>query len=292
MKRPLKLFDEIYQETLNTIIQEGVEKTDRTSVGSNISHFAHSFTFNMNDGGTDNVYVPFLQVRKFVPRIFFEELMWMLRGQTDVRILQEKKVNFWNDNSTNEFLDSIGRPHIKENTIGKGYGYQMRNFNGVDQLKEVFEGLKNNPLGRRHVISFWNPADLNDMALEPCHYSYVFSVQGEYLNLAFTMRSSDFYLAGAANTSFAAMWLAMFAKALGLKAGKVAYFGVDVHLYSNAVSAAQKVIQRDLEGIRMPTIEIKKEIDSLEDILSMEWSDIEVHDFDPQDNPENVRMAV
>lgn len=291
MKRPVTTFDSIYQSTLQTIIDEGVEKQDRTSVGSNISHFAHSFTFNMNDGATDMVYVPFLQVRKFAPRIFFEELMWMLRGQTDVGILQEKKVNFWNGNSTKEFLESIGRPHIEENTIGKGYGYQMRNFNGIDQLKEVFEGLKNNPLGRRHVISFWNPADLNDMALEPCHYSYVFSVQGEYLNLAFTMRSSDFYLAGAANTSFAAMWLAMFAKALGLKAGKVAYFGVDVHLYSNAVSAAQKVIQRDIGGIAVPSIEITKELNSLDDILDMEWSDIVVNDFNPMDNPEQVEMA-
>lgn len=279
-------------DLLDDVIQNGNYKEDRTSVGSNLSVFGRSFHY---DCSGDKNYVAFMQCRTFSPRIAFEELMWMLRGQVDVKILQDKNIKIWDGNSSVDYLRSINKEHIEPNTIGKGYGYQMRNMNGVDQLVETFNGLKSNAVGRRHVISLWNPADFNDMALEPCHNYYGFYSDGKRLCLHQQMRSNDVFFGNPYNVAFSTMWMTFFALALGLEVGELFFTVTDAHVYTNQIDAAKETIKNyrrlDKEFTR-PYITVKKELTCLEDILSLEWEDIEVHNWERGNKIGNAKMAV
>ena len=169
----------------------------------------------------------------------------MLSGSCDTRVLKEKNVNIWDGNSSREFLDNVGLTHIREGFIGKGYGHQFRNFNGVDQLVDVAHKLAHTPNDRRMLINLWNPADLNEMALPPCHLMYQFITTGDKLNLSFYQRSSDFVLAGNHNFLFASMFLHFFADLFGYEAGVVTHNIGDCHIYENHIEAAEEMISRD-----------------------------------------------
>lgn len=280
-----------YRSTIRYILEEGITKPDRTDVGENVSVFglSHKYRIDKTDRGYE---VPFLQVRKFAPRIAFEELMWMIRGDTDAGSLQEKRIYIWDGNTSADYLNSIGKSHIPVGTIGKGYGHQFRNFNGVDQLVEVFESLKNNPNGRRHHISLWNPSDFPDMALEPCHYGYTFYHVDGRLSLQQTMRSSDWVFGFPYNIAFASMFLIFMAEALGYEPSEVFWVGTDVHIYKNQIKLANKVVDHDYGwSLGQPKINVKKKLTSLEDILTLEWTDIEVLDFTTGPEFEKVQMA-
>lgn len=281
--------DAQYQGALIHLMENGLDSDDRTGVGT-VKTFDENFHFDLR---TDRGYIlPALSLRKIAPRIAFEELMWMLRGSVDVTELQEKNIHIWDGNSTREFLDSRGLHHWPENTIGKGYGYQMRNFNGVDQLKDCFEGLRKDPNGRRHLISFWNPGDLKETALPPCHLLYNFMVTGEHLNLKFFQRSCDTILGAPMNLMFAGFWLAIFAKALDLKVGRLAYSVTDFHMYKNHGEAATEMCLRKPRP--MPLFHIHKGLNSLDDILSLTWEDIDIEDYDPHPalDKDKLKMAV
>lgn len=271
-------FDTQYKNALVRTLGEGVDSGDRTGVGT-IKVFDQNFHIDLRHEGEGHV-LPILQLRKVSPRIAFEELQWMMRGSFDVTELQDKNVHIWDGNSTREFLDARGLDDWPTHTIGKGYGYQMRDFGGVDQLTKVFDGLKSNPNGRRHLISFWNVGELPEMALEPCHLLYNFMVTGEYLNLKVIIRSNDSVLGNPTNCMFAGLWLTFFAMALGYKVGKLAVSTTDFHIYTNHVDAVDEMCMRDVPS-SVPKIRVNKKLKSLNDILSLEWDDIEVFDYDP-----------
>lgn len=237
-------YDMQYKKILHRILNEGVDSDDRTGVG-----VRKVFDANINvdlDTGTDGVYtLPALTLRRTAVKSSFYEMIWMLSGNTDASWLQDRGIKIWDGNSSREFLDSVGLNHIKEGNIGKGYGHQFRNSDGVDQLARVVYDLTYNPSSRRHVINLWNVSDLSEMALPPCHMMYQFVVTGEHLNLKFTQRSSDFVLAASMNCVFASFFLALMAKMTGFKVGKVAHSMVDVHAYQNHLEAAQVIMDRD-----------------------------------------------
>jgi len=288
-------FDMFYLGLAANIIKNGHSALDRTSVGSNKKVFGVTYKYEV---GKEN-RMPFMFCRAFNPRIAFEELMWMLRGQTDAKILQDKGIRIWDGNTTREFLDKNGLHDVPTGFIGKGYGYQMRSFGGVDQLQKLFDGLKNNPNDRRHIINFWNVPELPEMALPPCHYDYQFVPVGNILNLRFTLRSSDVVFGLPYNMAFAAMWLSFFSKALKMTPGEIMYVGTDVHVYSNQFELVEKTTTQFnnlWKGLSLPEpkININKELSSLDDILALEYSDIEVIDLPKAKNPEldvKVEMA-
>lgn len=242
-------FDRQHKALLKRIISEGVDVEDRTGTGCR-KVFDANITVDLS-GDEENYHLPIMSLRKTFPRTAFMELLWMLSGSTDVKDLQEVGVGIWDANSSREFLDKQGLHHLTEGQIGKGYGYQMRKFNGhVDQITNLIEGIKKNPNGRRHIVSMWNPAELHETSLPPCHHCYNFMVVGDKLHLKFTQRSSDQVLAGNMNIMFASFFLMLVAAKTGYEAGKVSQSITDAHIYHNLMDAALEIIERpyvDLE---------------------------------------------
>lgn len=290
------MIDYQYLENLRTIIVDGTWQNDRTSVGRSKQYFGLSTRFN-----TYNMFAPFIQCRTFAPRIAFEELMWMLRGSTDVTELQAKNIHIWDGNSTREFLDSRGMFSTPENDIGKAYGYQYRRFGGkTDQIKEVFEGLRDNPTSRRYVISIWNPNDKNEMALEPCFYAYNFVYIDGVLNLDVTSRSNDVLFGQPYNLAFSYFWLLLFSRALGYDMGTIRLNIANAHYYENQQPLVDVMMRgeffENLYNFITPscTINMSKKLETIEDVLSMQWEDITVHNWVKGDKLVNdvIQMAV
>jgi thymidylate synthase len=288
--------EHVYLLNLHVINTMGEWQSDRTSVGRSKQMFGLTTRFH-----TQNKYAPFIQCRSFAPRIAFEELMWMLRGSTDVTELQEKNIHIWDGNSTREFLDSRGMLDTPENNIGRAYGYQFRSFGGVtDQVKEVFEGLRDNPTSRRYVISIWNPNDKNDMALEPCFYAYNFVYINGVLNLDVTSRSNDYPYGAPYNLAFSFFWLLLFSRALGYKMGNIRLNVANAHYYENQQPIVDELLDYHCRGaaayLNEPICDVKedKEIKTLQDVLSTQWSDIVVSNCvkGPTLGAENIKMAV
>ncbi len=270
--------------TLNNILTRGVRKKDRTGVGT-LSTFGEQLRFSLEDGR-----FPLLTHRRVPLRMAFEELMWMIRGQTDAKILAEKKVNIWNDNTTRKFLDGRGLKW-EVGDIGPAYGFQLRHYGakyygchhnyagkGFDQLANVIHLLKNDPSSRRIMFTFWNPADLCKMALPPCAFNYQFYVSGKWLSCKLTQRSSDISLAGGWNIATASLWTYMLAKICGLRPKEVIWSTGDTHIYMNQVAAVKEMVQR--EPNPFPTIFLKSPKDNY--IENFEWSDIILQDYRPQ----------
>lgn len=282
--------EKAYLDIMREIIDHGVDVADRTGFGTR-GIFGAQMRFNMDDG------FPLLTTRRIAFRIAFEEMMWFLRGQTDSKILEAKKINIWKGNSTRQFLDSRGLNHLPEGDIGYGYGHQLRNFNGdstsagFDQLVALVSGIKTNPSSRRHFVSYWNPNQvLSKAALPPCHVSWSVQVAGGSLNLSFQMRSNDFYLGNPTNIAGYAFLLHALANLFSLKPGVLVYQGSDVHLYLNQIENAKLQIQR--EPMPFPTFKINKDIASLDDLLSLEFSDLSISDYRHHPDLPKVEMAV
>lgn len=275
-------YDLQHLHLIQKIRRDGTVSSDRTGTGT-MKLFGQNIYIDASDG-----YLPLFRGRMISARIAFEEMMWMLRGETDVAKLQEKNIKIWDGNTTREALDSYGKHHIKENTIGKGYGHQFRNFNGVDQLWEVISEIKKNPNGRRHVINLWNPADFNDMVLHPCHLLYEFMVQDDVINIHQHIRSNDVVLGQPFNIIFATMFLGLVAKLLNYKMGTVWQSITDAHVYSNHFDGVDKLFSeiegREDEWISLmrktPTWKINKDINTFEDMLETQWEDIEISNYD------------
>jgi thymidylate synthase len=285
-------YDQIYVDGIREIVKNGVDKADRTSVGGNRSIFGYSYKFDI-ERLDDNIYtMPFLQLRRFSARIAFWELIWMLQGNTDVSFLKKRNISIWDGNSSVDYLSKINKIPIEPGTIGKGYGYQFRNFNGIDQLDDLLDGLVRNPTGRRHIISLWNPADIKDMALEPCHYLYEFYYNPNgTLNIHQHLRSNDWLLGQPYNAAFAALFLLFVAKITGYEPGTVWFTGTDVHMYDNQHLLALKCI---CESTDTPTasITVPDGLWKLDDVL-YEFDD-STFSFNYEKGPmlEKVDMAV
>lgn len=272
-------FEFTYLSLIDNVLHHGKLKKDRTTVGSNMSTFGTSMHFYSKKDTNEFITAPFMQSRVFAPRIAFEELMWMMNGRTDVKFLHDRNIHIWDGNTSQEYLQQINKTHIEEGTIGKGYGYQFRNFNGIDQLKVVFDGLKKDPYGRKHVISLWNPADFKDMALEPCHHQYNFYVIDNKLCLNQHMRSSDIILGKPYNMAFTSFMCSLFAKALNMEVGDLWFTAVDNHIYTNLIDIAKEQVKSIDKAFSTPKYKINKDISSFDEMLSVEWKDIEIIDF-------------
>lgn len=250
------MFDFQYRRELIRIMNEGFDSGDRTGTGTR-KVWSANFELDLEqEKATQACLLPALTTRKVFPRTAYYELLWMLSGNTDANWLKERGIGIWNGNTSREFLDSRGLTHLREGQIGKGYGHQFRNFSGVDQLSNVFDGLLADPDGRRHIISLWNPAELDEMALPPCHMMYQFGVTDDLLNLKFYQRSADMILGVPMNIMFSAMFLTIAAKALGYRVGKLSHSMGDAHIYHNHFQAAEYLIDSHARG-PYPSFEIE-----------------------------------
>lgn len=297
-------YENQYLSIMKDILENGIDRPDRTGIGSRAT-WHQSMRINLNEG------FPILTTRQIALRIAFEETWFFLRGETDTKKLEEKKINIWKGNTSREFLDKVGLEYLPEGHMGKGYSFQWRNFggqyqyictekhtrdgyryddididyknylpdSGVDQIKNLFEGLKNDPNGRRHIVTAWNPQQIKASALPPCHLYHQYQILDGKLNSSFLARSQDFLYGTPYNIMGYALLNIAFAKALNLHPGILGYIGEDVHLYSNQLDISKEQIDRNPR--KLPKLEIHKSLSTLDDILNLEYKDLELIDYDP-----------
>lgn len=251
-----------YLELLNRILTEGIEKSDRTGTGT-ISVFGHQMRFNMEDG------FPCLTTKKLHLKSIIHELLWFLQGDTNVKYLQENGVRIWN-----EWADENGE-------LGPVYGHQWRSwpdYNGgyIDQISQVVNTIKHNPDSRRIIVSAWNVAEVNQMALPPCHSLFQFYVANGKLSLQLYQRSADTFLGVPFNIASYALLLQMMAQVTGLKAGEFIHTLGDAHIYLNHLE--QVKLQLTREPRELPVMKINPEV---KDIFSFKYEDFELINYNP-----------
>jgi len=269
-----------YLNLVNEIIENGFDEIGRN--GKTRVKFGHSMRFSLRDGT-----IPILTTKKVAFRPCFEELFWFIRGSTDNRLLQEKNVSIWNGNSTREFLDSRGLYDRQVGDLGPVYGFQWRHFNakyidrnldyegdGVDQLQNIIDDLKNEDTrgSRRHILTAWNPCQLDEMALPPCHMICQFNVrENKYLSCALFQRSGDVGLGVPFNIASYSLFTHILAKHCGLIADEFVHFLGNCHIYEEHIEPLKVQIQR--EPMEFPKIEIKRICENIEDynIDDIEW---------------------
>lgn len=258
-----------YLDLLNRILTEGVRKEDRTGTGT-ISVFGHQMRFNLEDG------FPLLTTKKLHLKSIIHELLWFLKGDTNVKYLQENGVRIWN-----EWADENG-------DLGHIYGYQWRSwpdYNGghIDQISEVIDQIKNNPDSRRIIVNAWNVADLGNMNLPPCHMFFQFYVANGKLSLQMYQRSADTFLGVPFNIASYALLLMMMAQVTGLKPGEFIHTTGDTHLYVNHLEQVQLQLTRDPRAL--PKMKINPDVKS---IFDFKYEDFELVDYDPHPHIKGV----
>lgn len=276
-----------YLNCLEEIINSNLERDDRTGVGT-ISKFGSYMKYNLRDNT-----LPVFTTRKTFIRGAVEELLWMLRGDTNANHLKEKNVNIWNGNTTREFLDKRGLNSFKEGDIGTLYGFQMRHWGaeyfgcdhdytniGIDQIQKVIDLIKNTPTSRRILVSNYNVSQLDTGVLEPCHTLFQFYVDtvNKELSCLLYMRSVDLLCGKPINVIFYSLMTHLFAKITGYKAGDFIFTSGDTHIYLNHIENVKIQIQREPKPF--PKIKILKYIKNLDDILKLEFSDFELEGYE------------
>ena len=269
-----------YLNLVKEIIDNGYDENGRN--GKTRVKFGHTMRFSLRDGT-----IPILSTKKVAFRPCFEELFWFISGSTDNRLLQEKNVSIWNGNSTREFLDSRGLYDRVVGDLGPVYGFQWRHFNaiyidrnidyegdGVDQLQNIIDDLKNEDTrsSRRHILTAWNPCQLDEMALPPCHMICQFNVrENKYLSCALFQRSGDVGLGVPFNIASYSLFTHILAKHCGLVADEFVHFLGNCHIYEEHIEPLKVQIQR--EPMAFPKIEIKRLCENIEDynIDDIEW---------------------
>jgi thymidylate synthase len=251
-----------YLDLLQTVLDEGVEKQDRTGTGS-ISVFGHQMRFNLEEG------FPCLTTKKLHLKSIIYELLWFLNGDTNIKFLQENGVRIWN-----EWADENG-------DLGHIYGYQWRSwpdYNGghIDQISEVLETIKKNPDSRRMIVNAWNVADLPNMNLPPCHAFFQFYVANGRLSLQLYQRSADIFLGVPFNIASYALLLQMMAQVTGLKAGDFVHTLGDAHIYTNHLE--QVNLQLSRQPLMLPQMKINPKVDS---IFDFKYEDFELINYHP-----------
>ena len=251
-----------YLDLLNRILSEGAVKTDRTGTGTK-SVFGHQMRFDLSEG------FPLLTTKKLHLKSIIYELLWFLRGDTNVHYLQEHGVRIWN-----EWADADGE-------LGPVYGHQWRSwpdYNGgtIDQIQYVLDQLKSHPDSRRVIVSAWNVAEVNQMALPPCHAMFQFYVADGKLSLQLYQRSADTFLGVPFNIASYALLLMMVAQVTGFEVGDFVHSFGDVHLYLNHLDQARLQLTRTPRPL--PRMHLNPDVHSLFDF---QYEDFELTGYDP-----------
>ncbi len=251
-----------YHRLLHKIINEGVQKTDRTGTGT-LSLFGTQMRFNLADG------FPLLTTKKVHLRSIIIELLWFLRGDTNIAWLKENGVSIWD-----EWADENGN-------LGPVYGHQWRSWPGpdgntIDQIAQVLKQIRETPDSRRMIVSAWNVADINNMKLPPCHALFQFYVADGKLSCSLYQRSADFFLGVPFNIASYALLTLMVAQVSGLQAGEFIWTGGDTHLYSNHMDQAKLQLSRDFRSL--PQMEINPDV---QDLFSFKYEDFNLTGYDP-----------
>ena len=249
-----------YLDLLDRILKEGVKTDDRTGTGT-LSVFGHQMRFNMEDG------FPLLTTKKLHLKSIIHELLWFISGSTNISDLQREGVHIWD-----EWADADG-------DLGPVYGHQWRSWGdyfgkGIDQLKNVIDGIRNTPTSRRLIVSAWNVAEIELMALPPCHLLYQFHVSEGKLSLQLYQRSADTFLGLPFNIASYALLLKMVAQVTGLGEGELIVVTGDTHLYLNHLDQARLQLTRT--PMKLPTMTINPDI---RDIDNFRFDDFELKDY-------------
>jgi thymidylate synthase len=251
-----------YLELAETILNDGVKKEDRTGTGT-LSIFGYQMRFNLSEG------FPAITTKKLHLKSIIHELLWFLKGETNIQYLQENGVRIWN-----EWADDNGE-------LGPVYGYQWRSWpkpdgSYVDQISEVVDSIKNNPDSRRHIVNAWNVGLLDDMALPPCHMFFQFYVANGKLSCQLYQRSADVFLGVPFNIASYALLTMMMAQVTGLDPGEFVHTFGDAHIYTNHID--QVKLQLGRETKKLPQMKINPDIKS---IFDFKYEDFELVNYDP-----------
>ena len=251
-----------YLDLLQHVLDHGVLKEDRTGTGTH-SVFGYQMRFNLQDG------FPLLTTKKLHLKSIIHELLWFLKGDTNVKYLQENGVRIWN-----EWADENG-------DLGHIYGYQWRSwpdYNGghIDQIKEAIDTIQNNPDSRRIIVSAWNVADLPQMNLPPCHAFFQFYVANGKLSLQLYQRSADIFLGVPFNIASYALLLMMVAQVTGLEAGDFVHTLGDAHIYNNHIEQVREQLSREPRDLPK-----KKLTPNVKNIFDFKYEDFELTDYNP-----------
>jgi thymidylate synthase len=251
-----------YLDLLQRVMDEGTRKEDRTGTGT-ISVFGHQMRFDLSDG------FPLLTTKKLHLRSIVHELLWFLKGDTNIGYLVENGVKIWN-----EWADENGN-------LGRIYGYQWRSWTTpedahIDQIARVIDSIQNNPDSRRHIVSAWNVGDLDKMALPPCHILFQFYVAEGTLSCQLYQRSGDIFLGVPFNIAAYALLMMMMAQVTGLQPGTFVHTLGDAHIYLNHIE--QVKLQLTREPRPLPKMEINPERKSIFDFV---FDDFTLKEYDP-----------
>jgi thymidylate synthase len=251
-----------YHDLLEHILKNGVEKSDRTGTGT-ISTFGYQMRFDLSEG------FPVLTTKKLHLRSIIHELLWFLKGESNIRYLKENGVSIWD-----EWANENGE-------LGPVYGVQWRSWPSrdggtIDQIQQLVEMIKKNPDSRRLIVSAWNVADVNKMALPPCHCLFQFYVANGKLSCQLYQRSADTFLGVPFNIASYALLTMMVAQVCGLQAGEFVHTFGDVHLYKNHIEQTKLQLTRDFRPL--PTMWINPEV---KDLFAFKFEDFELRNYDP-----------
>lgn len=254
-----------YLNLLDRILTEGVKKEDRTGTGT-LSVFGNQMRFRLSDG------FPLLTTKKLHLKSIIYELLWFLQGDTNVRYLQEHGVRIWN-----EWADENGE-------LGPVYGHQWRSWpdydgGAIDQIQQVIDLIKHHPDSRRMIVSAWNVAEVNKMALPPCHTMFQFYVANGELSLQLYQRSADTFLGVPFNIASYALLLLMMTQVTGLKPGEFIHTTGDTHLYLNHIEQAKLQLTRTPR--QLPTMRLNPDV---KDLFGFQYEDFQLENYDPWDH--------
>ena len=269
--------EQAYLDLLQHVMTNGTEKGDRTGTGT-LSHFGAQLRFDLADG------FPLLTTKKVHFKSIVYELFWFLSGSTHVDYLQQNNVRIWNEWATADQTARFNRP---AGDLGPIYGHQWRNYgatkredgsyenDGVDQITQVIEQIKNNPNSRRLIVSGWNPAEAEQVALPPCHTLFQFFVADNKLSCQLYQRSADLFLGVPFNIASYALLTHMVAQVCGLEVGEFVWTGGDCHIYQNHREQVELQLTRELYSL--PTLTLNPDVT---DILAFNYDDISVDGYE------------
>lgn len=270
-----------YLDLLKHVITTGHRRETRNAFTYSI--FGHRMEFDLSDHK-----IPILTTKRVAIKTAIKELLWFISGDTSNETLQKNGVHIWDGNSSREYLDSLGMTERKEGDLGPVYGFQWRHSGakyvdsesdyhgqGVDQLQQAIEMLKKNPFNRRNIVCAWNPSDLSEMALPPCHLMFQWYVEdNNRLSLQMYQRSGDSFLGVPFNIASYSMLIHMVAWVTGFTPGRFIHIIGDFHAYEEHLEAIQEQLER--EPYPFPSVHFKREIDSIDDF---KLEDIEIRDY-------------